>query len=148
MTRIAWLVAACAAAVPVVALQEKSDKAATVFTEACLKCHPLERVVTMRRTRVQWDEVMTQMTTARGAQIADDQWEVILGYLARTYGSVNVNRAAPEDIAEVLEIPEATASAIVAYRKEHGPFKDLDELLKVPGVDTAHLKMKRDAIAF
>jgi competence ComEA-like helix-hairpin-helix protein len=136
------------ASVPVFPTRQDADKAATVFADACLKCHPVERVVAVRRSRLQWEEVMTQMTSSRGAQIPDEQWDVVLDYLVRQYGIVHVNRAPAEDIAEVLEISESTAASIVAYRREHGPFKDLDALLKVPGVDGEKLKQKRDAIAF
>lgn len=130
------------------ASQGTPDRAAAVFTEACGKCHPVERVVAVRRTRLQWEEVMTTMTTARGAQVSDGDWDVILDFLVKAHGRVDVNRAPAEDLADVLEISEPMATSIVTYRKEHGPFKDLDALLKVPGVDGAQLKKKRDAIAF
>ncbi len=128
--------------------QYDRDKAAAVTTAACGKCHPMDKVVAVRRTRLHWEEVMTQMTTSRGAQVSDNDWDVILDYLVKEHGRVDVNRAPADDIVDVLEISDAMAAAIVGYRKEHGPFKDLDALLKVPGVDGEQLKRKREAIAF
>jgi competence ComEA-like helix-hairpin-helix protein len=66
----------------------------------------------------------------------------------KEYGRVDVNRASPEDLVEVLNIPEKLAAAIVAYRKEHGRFEDFDALAKVPGIDREQLETKRDAITF
>jgi competence ComEA-like helix-hairpin-helix protein len=40
------------------------------------------------------------------------------------------------------------AGAIVAYRKQHGPFEDFEALLKVPGLNRDALEKKRDAITF
>lgn len=125
-----------------------SDPAVQVFTNVCVKCHPRERVTAMRRTRAQWEEVITTMITTRGAQISDEDFDTVLGYLTRAYGRVNVNRAPAADMVEVLEIPEAVASAIVSYRREHGPFEDFDALAKVPKIDREKLEKKRDAITF
>ena len=52
-------------------------KAEETFTRNCVKCHPADRVVGSRRTRTQWEEVMTTMQTARGAVIADEDWDVM-----------------------------------------------------------------------
>jgi competence ComEA-like helix-hairpin-helix protein len=123
-------------------------KAEEAFTRNCVKCHPVDRIVGSRRTRTQWEEVMTTMTTARGAVIADEDWDVIQSYLVKHYGRVNVNRATADDLVEVLGITPETATAIVAYRKQHGEFVDYDAFSKVPGLDLEKLEKRRDAISF
>lgn len=128
--------------------QDPDNKSAGVFTAVCGKCHPVERVTAARRTRAQWEEAITTMITARGAQVSDEEFDIVLEYLVRTHGRVAVNRAPAEDIVEVLDIPDAQAAAIVAYRKEHGPFADFDALAKVPGLDRAQLETRRDALSF
>ena len=134
---------------PGAALQETpDDPALPVVARVCGKCHPLERVTAMRRSRSQWEEVITTMITARAAQVTDEEFDVILGYLTREYGRVNVNRAPAEDLVEVLHITDAGAGAIVAYRREHGPFVDFDALLKVPEVNREALEKRRDAITY
>jgi competence protein ComEA len=128
--------------------QDTDSKSAGVFTAVCGKCHPIERITAARRTRAQWEEAITTMITARGAQVSDEEFDTVLEYLVKTHGRVAINRAPAADIVEVLEIPETQAAAIVAYRKEHGPFADFEALAKVPGLDRAHLDTKRDALSF
>jgi competence ComEA-like helix-hairpin-helix protein len=102
----------------------------------------------MRRTRSQWEEVMTTMITARAAQVSDEDFDTVLGYLTREYGRVNVNRAPAADLVEVLHISDAMAGSIVTYRKEHGAFADFDALAKVPGIDRERLEAMREAILY
>lgn len=123
-------------------------KAEETFTRNCVKCHPVDRITGSRRTRTQWEEVMTTMQTARGAVIADEDWDVIQTYLVKHYGRVNVNRATADDLIEVLGVTPETAAAIVQYRKEHGEFVDYDAFSKVPGLDLEKLEKLRDAISF
>jgi competence ComEA-like helix-hairpin-helix protein len=128
--------------------QEAREKTRTTFLAACGKCHPPEKVTATRRTRVHWEEVITTMITTRGAQISDEDFDVVLEYLVKEHGTVNVNRAPAEDLIDVLEVSESAASAIVKHRTEHGPFKDFEALLKVPGIDRKALETKRDAVTF
>ena len=123
-------------------------KAEEVFTRTCIKCHPVDRIAGSRRTRSQWEEVMTTMQTARGAVIADEDWDVIQSYLVKHYGRVNVNRATVNDLVEVLNVTPEAANGIVGYRKAHGEFIDFDAFAKVPGLDLEKLDKLRDAISF
>ena len=123
-------------------------KAEEAYTRTCVKCHPPDRIVGSRRTRSQWEEVMTTMQTARGAVIADEDWDIIMNYLVKHHGRVNVNRAAGDELVEVLGVTPEVAEAIVKYRKEHGNFGDYDAFSKVPGLDLEKLEKKRDAISF
>jgi len=61
---------------------------------------------------------------------------------------VNTNKAPSAEIASVLEITAAQADAIVKYRTDHGDFKTLDDVKKVPGLASANLDMKKDRIVF
>lgn len=131
-----------------VAQEAGNDPAAPVFTNVCGKCHPKERVTAMRRTRSQWEEVITTMITTRGAQVSDEDFDTVLGYLTREHGRVNVNRAPAPDLVEVLHLSDAVAASIVTYRKEHGAFEDFDALAKIPGIDRGQLEAMRDAIVF
>ena len=126
----------------------QDGKAEQVFVTVCGRCHPVERITAVRRTRSQWEEAITTMITARGAAVTDEEFDTILTYLTKEYGRVDVNRAAADSIAEVLAITDELAGAIVAYRKQHGPFEDFEALLKVPGLNRDALEKKRDAITF
>lgn len=60
---------------------------------------------------------------------------------------VNINTADAETIARSLDgIGPAKAKAIVTFRDEHGPFKNMDELSQVKGIGPAVLERNHDAI--
>jgi competence ComEA-like helix-hairpin-helix protein len=126
----------------------EDTKAEETFTRNCVKCHPADRIAGSRRTRTQWEEVMTTMQTARGAVISDEDWDVIQTYLVKHYGRVNVNRAPVNELVEVLAVAPEAAENIVKYRKEHGEFADFDAFAKVPGLELEKLEKLRDAISF
>lgn len=49
-------------------------------------------------------------------------------------GPININKASQQEIETLPGIGETKAAAIITYRQEHGPFKKIDDLLKVPGI--------------
>lgn len=53
--------------------------------------------------------------------------------------TVNINAAGSRELAELPGLGPATAERIVAWRREHGPFSRLDDLLDVPGIGPATL---------
>ena len=60
---------------------------------------------------------------------------------------VNVNKADAQTIANSLDgVGLAKAQAIVAYRKAHGPFKNVADVGNVKGVGDKTLARNRDAI--
>jgi competence protein ComEA len=60
---------------------------------------------------------------------------------------VNVNTADAATLAAALKgIGESKAQAIVAYRKEHGPFKSADDLAEVKGIGEKWIAANRDRI--
>ena len=64
-------------------------------------------------------------------------------------GSINVNTASPDVLAEVLDgVGSARAQAIVEYREQYGDFVDLEDLLDVRGIGPQVIEANRDKIAF
>jgi competence protein ComEA len=60
---------------------------------------------------------------------------------------VNINTADAATIAHALDgIGLTKAQAIVAFRQEHGPFKNVDDLTQVKGIGQATLQRNHDAI--
>jgi competence ComEA-like helix-hairpin-helix protein len=128
--------------------QDHDDQAtAGAFQRVCSSCHDSQRILATRRTRTQWEEIIGKMIE-RGALGTDEDFTAAEEYLMKVSGRVNVNRAAPADIAKVLGIPDKQASAIVDYRKANGDFADFDALCKVPGLDVDKLKTEQEAISF
>lgn len=52
---------------------------------ACAACHPATIVTGKRFSEEKWSEVVDQMID-KGAKVSDADYEVIVAYLARTYG--------------------------------------------------------------
>ena len=59
--------------------------------------------------------------------------------------SVNVNTASAAKLRDGLGIPAALASRIVAYRRQHGPFRTLDDLRLVPVPDAQLSRIRAQA---
>lgn len=59
-------------------------------------------------------------------------------------GVVSINTASAEDLARVINgVGLKKAQAIVNYREEYGPFKELDQLQEVPGIGSALVERNR-----
>ena len=58
-------------------------------------------------------------------------------------GVVNVNTATPEELELLPGVGAARATAIVAFRKEQGGFKQVEDLLAVKGIGESMLERMR-----
>ncbi len=58
-------------------------------------------------------------------------------------GKVSLNRAGSAELTHVKGIGEKTASAILEFRKSHGPFRDMRDLLQVKGIGEKKLEKLR-----
>jgi competence protein ComEA len=63
-----------------------------------------------------------------------------------TAKKVNINTASLDELQTLPRIGEKVAQRIVDYRKEHGDFKKIEELMKVKGVGEKTFKLIRDKI--
>jgi competence protein ComEA len=60
---------------------------------------------------------------------------------------VNINTADEETlVAELKGIGIKRAKAILAYRNEHGPFKSIDDLVKIKGISQRIVDQNREKI--
>ena len=122
-----------------------------VVTSICQQCHGLDVVAAQRDTKEGWTATVNTMRS-RGASGSDKDFAAIIDYLATYLGSapskLRINTAMSKDIASVLGLTSSEADLIVAYRKDHGDFKDWDSLTKVNGVDFKKAEAKKDQIAF
>lgn len=63
-----------------------------------------------------------------------------------SYG-VDINTASAEELAEAMNgVGLKKAQAIVQHRQEFGPFKNIDQLLDVPGIGASLLERNRSRI--
>ena len=124
-----------------------SGPGADLFQRVCVLCHPPDRIVSTRKTKSEWEEVIDKMIT-KGAQVTDDNYVTIEDYLLRNYGRVNINKAPKDDLVLIAGVTPAQADAIVKFRTDNGPLADFDALAKVPGLDAKKLEEKREAFLF
>jgi competence protein ComEA len=124
------------------------DEAKALLERTCTKCHKLSDTLSQRNNKERWSAVVDDMI-ARGAEATDAEIETLVDYLARNFGAkVNVNKATAAELAAVLELPQAGASAIVEYRQKNGDFKNLDDLKKVPELDWKAIESRKDRLDF
>jgi competence protein ComEA len=65
---------------------------------------------------------------------------------ARDDGLVDVNHASVADLEFLPGVGPVLAQRIFDYRKEHGPFATVEDLLDVPGIGEGKLASLRDAL--
>ena len=123
------------------------DPRAPLFFEMCGECHDGERIVSKRRTKADWQNVLRQMIE-EGALGTEKDFQTVFEYLLLYYGRVYVNDARPDEITLALGLSKKDADAIVAYRTANGPFANFDALRKVPAIDLKTLDLHKDAVAF
>ena len=123
------------------------DPGATLFVQMCGDCHDSGRIVSMRRTKADWQDVLTTMID-KGAVGSDKDFQNVFEYLRRTYGKVFINSATQEELTVTVGVSKKDADAIIAYRKANGLFVDLDGIKKVPDIDVKKITDHKDAIVF
>ncbi len=132
------------------------DEGKELVVSLCSSCHGLQRLENQGKTEEQWRGTVDDMI-GRGAQIFLDEADAIVVYLAKHLGpdssfgspqsaaahssqqsaspTLNLNTASAEELVEVLALERTLAREIVAYRDQHGPFKRVEDLNKVNGVE-------------
>jgi competence protein ComEA len=125
---------------------DEAAKDSAAFEAVCGRCHPTSMAAGLL-SEPEWVETIDIMR-GLGAKGTDEQFERLLRHLIRTQTKVNVNTQPAAQIAPVLDISSAAAEAIVKYRNEKGPFKSLEDLQKVPGLNAAKLDDRKERIAF
>ncbi len=118
----------------------------------CKQCHEMARSVSKRQDRDGWIETMNKMS-AYGMKSNDKDFSRVVDYLAKYFPAdeipkVNVNKATAIELESGLTLRRSQAAALIAYRKQNGNFKSLDDLKKVPQLESAKLEEKKDRIAF
>ena len=99
------------------------------------------------KTREEWSKTLDEMA-ANGATGTDEEWTAILDYLDAHYSLILVNTAPAKDLALKLDVPADVADAIVHTRTEKGKFASIDDLKRVPGVDSVKLESQKDRLIF
>jgi competence protein ComEA len=116
------------------------------FEDTCSLCHSPTAVIGMHKTKAEWKSKVTEMLQEQ-TDVSDSDRTAIIEYLARSFpATVNVNKATAKDIEAILGARDA--AAIVQYRESKGNFKTLEDLKKVPGIDTAKVEASKPLLEF
>ncbi len=81
---------------------------------------------------------MSLSSLVKAAPAADTQ--------ASMQAPVNLNQASAEELTKLKGIGPKMAERILAYRKEHGPFKTVDQIVEVKGIGNAKFQKLKDKI--
>ncbi len=60
---------------------------------------------------------------------------------------IHLNSATAEQLTALDGVGEKTAQKIIAYRNEHGGFKNVEELMEVPGIGPSKFEAIKDQVA-
>jgi competence protein ComEA len=137
-----------AASKPAAEQESAADTAARqTLEQVCATCHDSGVITGQVRTVADWHDVVDQMVQM-GASGTEEQFEQVRQFLARNYSKVDANKAPAAELAAVLDVMPDVGEAIVKFRTANGPFKTLDDLKQVPGIDAAKLDARRTRITF
>jgi competence protein ComEA len=149
-TNIIFALAACFASLASAQLPAGAGRDET--QKVCSTCHEIERSVSLRQDRDGWKSTINKMM-GMGAQGSVEDFAAALEYLAAHYPAnglppLNVNTAKAIDLEARLSLKRSEAALVIQYRAEHGAFKSIDDLKKVPGVDIAKIETKRASLVY
>jgi len=152
LTRAAFLVAALGVTSGIASAQIPDGLGRLETQKVCSQCHELERSVSLRQDRDGWKATMNKMVSL-GAQGTEEEFEAAFEYLVRNYPAeqvprVNVNTATAIELEAGLTLRRSQSAAVIAYRTKNGPFKSIEDLKKVPGLDPAYIDSKKHRLTF
>ena len=121
-----------------------------ITVATCTKCHSISNITSQHKDRDGWTATITKMV-GYGATGTDEDFQAILDYVTKNYGLDSAGAAAPAPAAGTHKITVNTETAaqlvtdlgltddeakvFVDFRDKNGPFKTIDDLKKVPGID-------------
>jgi len=115
--------------------------------KVCSGCHDAEIILANLKTPGEWNETLQNMAT-QGAEATPEQWKAIEQYIDVHFAMVMVNKAPADEIQLALDVTAEVAAALVKYRQDKGPFKTIDDVKKVPGVDAAKVDAAASRVVF
>ena len=65
--------------------QQQSEQGQQLVETRCAECHTLDRITSASKSQQEWADTVDRMIE-RGASLADQERESVIGYLAGNYG--------------------------------------------------------------
>jgi competence ComEA-like helix-hairpin-helix protein len=153
-----WALVAILIASPARPLRAQSDlpegEGKDLVVRLCTSCHGIEEVTSSRKSEALWSNTVDAMIQ-RGAAGKEEEFDLVIKYLAKNFGAapqatqkINVNKATAKELSATLELSPEEAGLIVRYREKNGPFKSIEDLARVSGVDVKKIEAKREMVEF
>ena len=119
--------------------------------KVCSECHGAEIVLGRPNSEEGWNAIIIDMVQ-RGAQGTDDEFDEVVRYLTKNIKAgegikVSINKATAEAIVVGLGLTAKEAQALVDARAK-APFKTIDDVKKVAGIDAAKIDAKKAKLSF
>lgn len=108
-----------------------------VFDEMVIIVYTKEEVKDFKMTKQTEEQAIEKCRDGVNENLSNDACLEPTKETDVTSQKVSINRATKEELLTIPGIGEAKADAIIAYRKEHGGFKQLEELKEVSGIGDA-----------
>ena len=141
----------CIAAVAASATQSLPDSPGKdVFESVCSLCHAATTPFGKQWTRPQWEAKVTEMLQEEPDVTAQER-AAIVEYLAANFrpgGKIYVNYGKAKELETALELSTKDAEVMVRYRDQNGPFKTVDDVKKVPGLEATKVDVRKDRFIF
>ena len=130
-------------------LPDAPGKAVTI--KVCNACHGAELMLGKPHSEDGWSAIVADMVQ-RGAEGTDEEFDEVVQYLTKNIkagplAKINVNKASVKTLEAGLGLTAKEAQAVIAAR-EKAPFKTIDDLKKVSGLDAAKIEAKQKTLAF
>ena len=151
-----WFASLLAATIPTLAQtlegQLPAGEGKDVVERVCSPCHGVYPLTQRNRSREAWLATISTMQ-ANGAQGTRSDFQTVADYLTKYVGvevsdTIRINRAGVHSLTNFFKLFPEEADAIIKYRDQNGPFKQWEDLKKVPGIDPGKLESKKDKIDF
>jgi competence protein ComEA len=115
--------------------------------KVCGECHEPDNVFAFPKMAPEWTLTLADMKQ-RGTEATPQEWQAIELYLDKYFALIPINTSPADELVRTMDVTPAVADAIVTYRKESGPFKSVDDLKKVSGLDAAKVDARKDRLLF
>lgn len=91
-------------------------------------------------TQLEEEKKTEEATKSDIAEIAEDMSEA-------SPGKVNINEAGPEELMTLKGVGETRAKAIIEYREKNGPFRNIEDIMLIPGIKEGVFSKIKEQIA-
>jgi competence protein ComEA len=119
----------------------------TELLKVCSGCHDAEIVLSHLQTPAEWTDTFQKMVDV-GAEATADEWRAIEQYIDTNLALIAINKSPAAELQLTMDCTPQLAAAIVKYRQENGPFKSIDDVKKVAGLDGAKVDARKSRFVF